>query len=115
MDINVLKKQLREFAEERNWQGFHAPKNLVMAMNVEVAELMEHFQWLTEEQSRNLDEKTLVDVQYEIADVFIYLVRLADQLGVDIDSVVAEKIKRNAAKYPMEKCQGSAAKYTEYE
>jgi len=115
MDINALKKQLREFAEERDWQGFHAPKNLVMALNVEVAELMEHFQWLTEEQSNNLDEKTLDQVQYEVADVFIYLVRLADRLGVDLDMVVEEKIKRNAAKYPADKCQGSAAKYTEYE
>ena len=115
MDINVLKKQLREFAEERNWQGFHAPKNLLMAMNVEVAELMEHFQWLTEEQSENLDAKTFDEVQYEVADVFIYLVRLADRLDVDLDAVVEEKIKRNAAKYPADKCQGSAAKYTKYE
>ena len=115
MDLNALKKQLRNFAEERDWQGFHAPKNLVMAMNVEVAELMEHFQWLTEEQSENLDEKVFDDVQYEVADVFIYLVRLSDRLGVDLEAVVSEKIKRNAAKYPIEKCQGSAAKYTEYE
>ena len=115
MDLNALKKQLRDFAEERDWQGFHAPKNLVMAMNVEVAELMEHFQWLTEERSENLDEKTLDEVKYEVADVFIYLVRLADKLDVDLDAVVSEKIKRNAAKYPADKCQGSAAKYTEYE
>lgn len=115
MDLNELKKQLRNFAEERDWQGFHAPKNLVMAMNVEVAELMEHFQWLTEEQSENLDEKVFDEVQYEVADVFIYLVRLSDRLGVDLDAVVSEKIKRNAEKYPIEKCQGSAAKYTEYE
>lgn len=115
MDLNKLKKELKDFAEERNWQGFHAPKNLVMAMNVEVAELMEHFQWLTEEQSENLDPKTLDEVQYEVADVFIYLVRLADRLDVDLDTVVVEKIKRNAAKYPADKCQGSAAKYTEYE
>ncbi len=115
MDLNFLKKQLRNFAEERDWQGFHSPKNLVMAMNVEVAELMEHFQWLTEAQSENLDTKTFDEVQYEVADVFIYLVRLSDRLGVDLDAVVAEKISRNAAKYPVDKCQGSAAKYTEYE
>ncbi len=115
MDLNALKKQLHNFAEERDWQGFHAPKNLVMAMNVEVAELMEHFQWLTEEQSENLSAKAFDEVQYEVADVFIYLVRLADRLGVDLDAVVEEKIKRNAAKYPVEQCQGSAAKYTEYE
>ena len=115
MDINALKKQLREFAEQREWQGFHSPKNLVMAMNVEVAELMEHFQWLTEEQSNNLDASTFDEVQYEVADVFIYLVRLADRLGVDLDAVVEEKIQRNAAKYPADKCKGSAAKYTEYE
>jgi len=115
MDLNNLKKQLRDFAEERNWQGFHAPKNLVMAMSVEVAEIMEHFQWLTEQQSENLDAKVLDEVQYEVADVFIYLVRLADKLGVDLDEVVAEKIQRNARKYPVDKCHGSAAKYTEYE
>lgn len=115
MDLNQLKNELRLFAEERDWTGFHAPKNLVMALNVEVAELMEHFQWLTEAQSARLDAKAHDEVQYELADVFIYLVRLADQLDIDIDAVVKEKIQRNRLKYPADRCKGSAKKYTEYE
>ena len=84
-----------------------------MALAVETAEIMEHFQWLTEEQSRNLDQKTLEKVKEEIADTQIYLARLADQLGIDPIAAANEKLLRNADKYPVEKAKGSAKKYTE--
>lgn len=109
-----LRKRLREFAMARDWDQFHAPKNLAMALSVEAAELLEHFQWLTEQQSAQLEEKKLNEVALEMADIFIYLVRLADKLNVDLPAHVAEKIKLNEAKYPADKVKGSAKKYTEY-
>lgn len=108
-----LIQKLREFARERDWDKFHSPKNLSMALAVEVAELMEHFQWLTEEQSRNLDKKTLGKVKEEIGDTQIYLARLADQLNIDPLVAANEKLAKNAIKYPIEKAKGSAKKYTE--
>ncbi len=113
-ELNELKMRLRQFAKDRDWDQFHAPKNLVMALSVEVAELVEHFQWLSEDQSKRLDEKTKAEVADEIADVQVYLIRLADKLGVDILKSVDTKIKKNEAKYPAEKVRGSAKKYTEY-
>lgn len=113
--IKDLKARLQQFAEERDWEQFHAPKNLVMALSVEAAELLEHFQWLTEEQSLNLSPEQHQEVAYEMADIFIYLIRLAGKLDVDIVTAVEEKIKLNAAKYPVEKARGSSRKYTEYQ
>ncbi len=113
-ELEELKARLREFAKDRDWDQFHAPKNLAMALSVEVAELVEHFQWLSEDQSKRLDEKTKAEVADEIADVQVYLIRLADKLGVDILKSVDTKIKKNEAKYPAEKVRGSAKKYTEY-
>ena len=113
--IDDLSARLKAFANERDWDQFHAPKNLVMALSVEAAELTEHFQWLTEEQSLSLDKAKLDEVAYEMADVFIYLVRLATKLGVDLPNVVEEKMKMNAAKYPADKVKGSSKKYSEYE
>ena len=109
-----LSKRLRKFAEERDWDQFHAPKNLVMALSVEAAELTEHFQWLTEEQSMNLDDDKLREVGYEMADIFIYLTRLATKLNVDLPQCVEEKIIINEEKYPAEKVKGSKKKYNEY-
>lgn len=106
-------KKLSLFAKERDWDQFHSPKNLSMALAVETAEIMEHFQWLTEEQSRNLDNKTLEKVKEEIADTQIYLARLADQLGIDPIAAANDKLIKNADKYPVEKARGSAKKYTE--
>jgi len=113
-DLEDIKHRVRQFAQARDWDQFHSPKNLTMAMSVEVGELMEHFQWLTEQQSQNLDAKTLAAVTDEIADIHVYLVRLADKLGVDILKAVEHKMQKNEQKYPADKVKGSAKKYTEY-
>lgn len=114
-DLIELKKRISDFAEARDWDQFHSPKNLVMSLSIEVGELMEHFQWLTEEQSRSLDESVVNEVADEIADVQVYLVRLADKLGVDILDAVFRKMEKNEKKYPADRVRGSALKYTEYE
>lgn len=113
-DLEAIRQCVAKFAQERDWDQFHSPKNLTMALSVEVAELMEHFQWLSEAQSRDLDESTRVAVADEIADVQVYLVRIADSLGVDILSAVATKMEKNAQKYPADKVRGSAKKYNAY-
>ena len=100
MDLAAIRQRLREFAEERDWEQFHSPKNLAMALSVETAELVEHFQWLTAAQSRSPDAVDRRAVATEIADVQIYLVMLADKLGVDIEGAVLDKISANAVKYP---------------
>jgi len=100
MDIEKLEQRLRRFTAERNWEQFHSPKNLAMALSVEASELLEHFQWLTESQSVSSDSVNRDEVATEIADVQIYLVMLADKLGIDIDKAVNEKISANSAKYP---------------
>jgi len=112
VNIDDLAARLRAFARERDWEQFHAPKNLVMALAVEAAELMEHFQWLTERQSAELSPAAKEQVAAELADVFIYTVRLADRLGVDLTTAVEAKIHVNAAKYPVEKSRGVAGKCT---
>ena len=115
MDMQDLQGRLRVFAEERDWDRFHSPKNLSMALRVEVAELVEHFQWLTEEESRSLAPAVLAKVAEEIADVQIYLVRLADKLSIDIGTVVDQKLASNREKYPRDLVRGKALKYTDYE
>jgi len=115
MNLEDLAARLRAFARERDWEQFHAPKNLAMALAVEAAELMEHFQWLTEQQSGELPAAAKQEVAAELADVFIYTVRLADRLGIELGPAVEAKILVNAAKYPVEKSRGSARKYTELE
>ncbi len=112
--ISELQARLKAFAEERDWEQFHAPKNLVMALSVEAAELVEHFQWLTAEQSENLPSDTRREVSHEMADVFIYLLRLAERLDIDLLAAVEEKIRLNAEKYPADRVRGSARKYTAY-
>jgi NTP pyrophosphatase (non-canonical NTP hydrolase) len=113
--IRELADRLREFAAERDWEQFHSPKNLAMALSVEVAEIAEHFQWLTEAQSRDLDASKNEEVAAELADAFIYLVRLADQLQVDLLEAAERKLAVNASKYPAEQVRGSARKYSEYD
>ena len=108
-----LIQKLRKFAEERDWDQFHSPKNLSMALTVEASELMEYLQWITEEQSRNLDQKTLAKIKDEIGDIQIYLARLSDKLGIDPIKAATEKLEKNAVKYPVEKAKGNAKKYTE--
>jgi dCTP diphosphatase len=107
-----LRDQLRQFAAERDWDQFHSPKNLAAALSVEAAELLEPFQWLSEEQSRTLPPESLEQVTHELADVFLYLIRLADRLEVDLVAAATRKIELNARKYPVDKSRGSAAKYT---
>ena len=111
--MEELIRQIREFARERDWEEFHSPKNLAMALSVEVAEIAEHFQWLTQTESKNLDRGKLAEVEEEIADVLIYLTRLADRLGIDPIEAARKKMRINAKKYPVEKSKGKAAKYSE--
>ena len=115
MDLDDLAARLRGFARERDWEQFHAPKNLAMALAVEAAELMEHFQWLTERESGELGAEAKGKAAEELADVFIYTVRLADRLGVDLEPAVEAKMRVNAEKYPVAKSRGRATKYTELE
>ena len=111
--MEELIRQIREFARERDWEGFHSPKNLAMALSVEVAEIAEHFQWLTQTESKNLDRGKLAEVEEEIADVLIYVTRLADRLGIDPIEAARKKMRINAKKYPVETSKGKAAKYSE--
>lgn len=109
-DLESLRERLRAFSQARDWEQFHSPKNLSMALIVEAAELVEHFQWLTEPQSARLDPKTLQAVEQEVADVFIYLVRLSDLLGIDLLDAAARKIALNEKKYPADEVRGKSDK-----
>jgi dCTP diphosphatase len=109
-----LQRRLAAFAAARDWDQFHSPKNLAMALSVEASELLEEFQWLTEEQSSTLDAERRERVRLEMADVLIYLVRLADKLGVDLMRAAHDKLALNEHKYPAERVRGDARKYTEY-
>ena len=113
-DLENLKLRLREFADSRDWNQFHSPKNLCMALSVEIAEITEHFQWLTEEQSRNLPQDKLEEVATELADTLLYLIRLADKLKIDLAAAASSKIELNAQKYPVDMSRGNAKKYTEF-
>jgi NTP pyrophosphatase (non-canonical NTP hydrolase) len=112
--LEELRERLRNFVSERDWDQFHSPKNLAMAMIVEAAELVEHFQWMTEQESKSLSPEKLAQVEHEIADTFVYLLRISEVLGVNIIDAANRKIDLNALKYPVEKARGSNAKYTEY-
>ncbi len=109
------RQRLRAFCEARDWDQFHSPKNLAMALIVEAAELVEHFQLLTEEQSAALPADKLAAVTQEVADVQIFLIRLADRLGIDLDAAEAAKMDVNEQKYPADKARGNAMKYTEFD
>jgi dCTP diphosphatase len=111
----ALALQLRRFAAERDWERFHSPKNLAMALAVEAAELLEQFQWLTDAESGTPASDRRGRIEDELADVLIYLVRLADRLDVDLPAAVASKLEQNRRRYPAERVRGSAAKYDEYE
>jgi len=111
-ELDTLREQLREFAAARDWEQFHSPKNLAMALAVETAELLEVFQWLTEEQSRNLEPDAHAAASDEVADVLLYLIRLSDTLGIDPVAAAGRKLVENARKYPVDKARGSSKKYT---
>ena len=110
-NFNDLRDVICAFAQTRDWEQFHTPKNLVMALSVETAELMEHFQWLTAAQSSSLSAKNKEEVAQEIGDVLIYLTRLADVLGIDPLQAAFDKIEINAVKYPVDKSKGNNTKY----
>jgi NTP pyrophosphatase (non-canonical NTP hydrolase) len=114
MSIENLTLLLRQFAKDRDWDQYHSPKNLAMALSVEASELLEHFQWLTEKQSAELEGKKRDEVAEEMADVFLYLLRMADKLDIDLLEEANKKIVKNAEKYPAHKVKGSSKKYTEY-
>lgn len=113
-DLDTLKNSLREFADRRDWNQFHSPKNLCMALGVEVAEITEHFQWLTEDQSRSLPQEKLDEIATELADTLLYLVRLADKLDIDLLNAALKKMETNKQKYPVDQSRGNAKKYTEF-
>ncbi|HUF72250.1 MAG TPA: nucleotide pyrophosphohydrolase [Gammaproteobacteria bacterium] len=110
MDIEALQQKLREFAAERDWEQFHSPKNLAMALAAEAGELIEIFQWQSETESANPDPAQKTAVAHEVADVLIYLLRLADRLDIDLDVAVSDKMKINAEKYPVALSKGNATK-----
>jgi dCTP diphosphatase len=112
--LDILKTRLREFADERDWDQFHSPKNLSMALIAEAAELIEHFQWLTQEESARLPGDKLKEVEQELADILIYLVRISDKLGIDLVEAANKKMDLNAKKYPASVVKGDSKKYTEY-
>lgn len=111
--LTDLRDRLRQFAAERDWDQFHSPKNLAIALSVEASELLEHFQWLTDAASASLDDRERASVREELADVLLYLVRLADRLDVDLLAAARDKIALNAQKYPADKARGNSRKYTE--
>ena len=109
--LESLRDKLRTFVAERDWAQFHSPKNLAMALIAEAGELVEHFQWLTPEQADRLSRQALTEVEHELADVFIFLVELADRLNVDLLAAAERKLAVNAQKYPVHKARGRAIKY----
>src|SRR5437867_812602 len=111
--LSTLRDALRRFAADRDWDQFHSPKNLASALCVEAAELLEHFQWLTDRESKSLSTATLQKVQGEMGDVLLYLIRLADKLNVNLLEAARNKIEINARKYPAAKARGNSRKYTE--
>jgi dCTP diphosphatase len=111
--LEALRDALRQFAAERDWDQFHSPKNLAIALSVETAELLERFQWLPETESAALAPEQRSKVREEIADVLLYLIRLADKVNVDLLAAATDKIRLNAKKYPVALAKGSAKKYTE--
>jgi dCTP diphosphatase len=112
--LDALRARVNNFVTERDWAQFHSPKNLAMAMIVEAGEVVEHFQWMTEQESNNLDAQTKEQVGQELSDTLVYLLRIAEVCGIDLIEAANKKIDLNAQKYPVEKCKGSNAKYTSY-
>ncbi|HEY0061139.1 MAG TPA: nucleotide pyrophosphohydrolase [Telluria sp.] len=113
-DLNAIRDTVRTFVTERDWDQFHTPKNLSSALSVEAAELLEHFQWLHTGVRAELGEERHQEVAHEMADVLVYLVRLADKLDIDLGKAVEEKMVLNRAKYPADKVRGDARKYDAY-
>jgi NTP pyrophosphatase (non-canonical NTP hydrolase) len=113
--LQQLKEKMAAFVREREWEQFHSPKNLSMSIAIEAAELMEHFQWLTVEESKNLPPDALADLGEELADIVIYALSLSNVLGLDLSETVLAKMEKNIRKYPSEKVRGKSHKYTYYQ
>ena len=113
MNIQKIQAFQKQFNKERDWEQFHTPKNLSMALSVEASELMEIFQWLSAEQSCSLDKKNKEKVSEELADITYYILRIADLMNIDLEDAIWKKMKKNTEKYPVEKAKGNAKKYTE--
>lgn len=113
-DLTALRDDLRAFARERDWEQFHTPKNLAMALSVEVAELVEHFQWLPTGADAELDEQKRTGIRHELADVLAYVIQLADKANVDLAAALREKMELNRHKYPADRVRGDARKYSDY-
>jgi dCTP diphosphatase len=111
-DLQLLQDKLRTFTQARDWQQFHSPKNLACALSVEASELLEHFQWMPEEQSRTLAEDKKSAVAFEMADIFCYLLHIAEQLDIDLVNVTSQKIDLNEKRYPADLARGNSAKYS---
>ena len=114
MNIEELQNKIASFAKERDWEQFHTPKNLACALSVESSELLEIFQWMNRNEEENLSSETKHRISEEISDIFVYLVRLADVLNIDLEKSITQKMQQNAEKYPADKVRGSSKKYTEY-
>lgn len=114
-NLDNLRARINAFVAERDWAQFHTPKNLAMAMIVEAAELVEQFQWDTPQESQQLASEKREAVSHELADTFVYLLRIAEVCGIDLIQATNQKIDLNAQKYPVEKAKGSNAKYTKYQ
>ena len=112
--LENLRQRINRFIGERDWAQFHTPKNLSMAMIVEAAELVEHFQWDTDSESHQLSDEKREAVSHELADTFVYLIRIAEVLGIDLIDAANKKIALNILKYPVEKAKGNHVKYTQY-
>ena len=111
MDLDKYKAKIQKFANARDWDQFHNPKNLSMALSAEIGELLDIFQWLTSDQSKNLSDKDLKLAKEELGDIMIYLIRLSDKLDIDLEQAVIDKIKINEEKYPIELSKGNSTKY----
>ena len=113
--ITELRNRLRKFAADRDWDQFHSPKNLAMALGAEAGELLEQFQWLNEPESSDPNPERRQAIADELADILIYLIRLADKLDIDLIEAAFAKIEKNAEKYPADRVRGSMKKYNEYD
>ena len=111
LDIDKISSKINKFSRDRDWDKYHTPKNLSMALSVEVSELVEIFQWLTGDESKNLDGDSVQSVKEEVADILIYLIRLADHFDINLEEAVLDKIKKNDVNYPIELSKGNAVKY----
>ena len=111
-ELEQIRQMIREFRDERDWMQFHNPKNLACSISIEAAELLEHFQWKTFEEANALSAEKRKEISHEVADIAVYLIEFADNMNIDLVAAIKEKMALNAAKYPVAKARGSAAKYT---